>query len=211
MSIQLFSIQVLFPGKTGEKLFWSHSVFLMSFINITPTRPGLSVSACNMENVYTLSFICPFFIFNPLLFVVGFLLLLLFWVLFVASLSSYGTLDCLCHTFNIPSLVMGSSFYILCLSSESFLCKPCQFLILPGPVPFFFFYSLLGSFAAAQLELHFQSFLLSWTVFIFQSLMPWNYTLSFLNISIFTLSVILLFLAVTWFLSSKGLITSTCE
>lgn len=141
MSIQLFSIQVLFPGKTGEKLFWSHSVFLMSFINITPTRPGLSVSACNMENVYTLSFICPFFIFNPLLFVVGFLLLLLFWVLFVASLSSYGTLDCLCHTFNIPSLVMGSSFYILCLSSESFLCKPCQFLILPGPVPFFFFFT----------------------------------------------------------------------
>ena len=64
---------------------------------------------------------------------------------------------------------------------------PVSYITWPSPI-FFFLYSLLGSSAAVQLELHFQSFLLSWTVFIFQSLMPWNYTLSFLNISIFTLS-----------------------
>lgn len=132
-------------------------------------------------------FICSFFIFNPLLFVIGFLLSL-FWVLLVTSLNSFGALDC--HNSNFPPLVSGLSFYIL------FMSLLWEFPVQTMPVSlnylafshFFFFIAHWGSFAAAQLGLHFQSFLLSWTVFIFQSLISWNYILVFLNISIFTLS-----------------------
>lgn len=133
-------------------------------------------------------FICSFFIFNPLLFVIGFLLSL-FWVLLVTSLSSFGTLDC--HTSNFPPLVSGLSFYILFISLLWELpvqTMPVSLNYLAFSHFFFFLIAHWGSFTATQLGLHFQSFLLSWTVFIFQSLIPWNYTLAFLNITTFTLS-----------------------
>lgn len=101
-----------------------------------------------MENTHTHtpSFICPLFHFNSLLFVVVFLLLLLFWVLFVANLSSFGALDFVTFSIFCHWLWDFLSIFCVCLSSDNFLCKPCQFLKLPDPLPHFFFYCSFSSY-----------------------------------------------------------------
>lgn len=142
---------------------WENSVTVhfCCFIN-TPTRPGLSMSPCDMGNTHTLYLLI--FIFNPLLFVIGFLLSL-FWVLALMKPELIGALDC--HIILIFHLWFPGLSFIFCLYLLLW-----EFPVQTMPVSLnylafshFFFIAHWGSFAAADSGLHFQSFLLSWTVF----------------------------------------------
>ena len=157
-------------------------------------------------------FICSFFIFNPLLFVIGFLLSL-FWVLLVTSLSSFGTLDC--HTSNFPPLVSGLSFYILFISLLWELpvqTMPVSLNYLAFSHFFFFFYSSLRVIYSYTVRITFSKLLTFLNCFH----LPESHTMELhLSVSehynIYSLKVILLFLAITWSLSSKEPVTSTCQ
>lgn len=115
------SIQVSFPGRRDWSKIVAEPFDFSLVIHITPARPDLSMSPCSIENTHTpsfghFSFLSHFSCLTLCSLPSDFLLLVIVFGFVCGKPMLIWTLDGLCHSFNIPSLVKRPSLHILSIS-----------------------------------------------------------------------------------------------